>query len=64
MKDGILEAMPSLLLVVFVLQLVIHLVNTVGAGIVNNLVCFDKPFYRVSFQSLDNLYLHRPVLVC
>ncbi|MCJ1380516.1 GET complex subunit get1 [Xylographa soralifera] len=30
--------MPSLLLVVFILQLVIHLVNTVGAGAISNLL--------------------------
>ncbi|MCJ1416844.1 GET complex subunit get1 [Xylographa parallela] len=30
--------MPSLLLVVFVLQVVIHLVNTVGAGAISNLL--------------------------
>ncbi|MCJ1246084.1 GET complex subunit get1 [Trapelia coarctata] len=30
--------MPSLLLVVFILQLVIHLINTVGAGAINNLL--------------------------
>lgn len=30
--------MPSILLVVFLLQLVIHLVNTVGVSTINNLV--------------------------
>ena len=30
--------MPSLLLVVFVLQVVIHLVNTVGAPVINEFV--------------------------
>ncbi|MCJ1433634.1 GET complex subunit get1 [Xylographa pallens] len=30
--------MPSLLLVVFILQVVIHLVNTVGAGAISNLL--------------------------
>ena len=34
--------MPSLLLVVFVLQLVIHFINTVGAGAINNLVRFAR----------------------
>ena len=32
--------MPSLLVVVFQLQLLIHLINTVGAPAVNNLVSF------------------------
>ena len=32
--------MPSLLVVVFVLQLVIHLINTVGAAAIDNLVSF------------------------
>ena len=36
--------MPSLLLVVFVLQLVIHLINTVGAGAINNLVCLNTVY--------------------
>jgi len=31
-------AMPSLLLVVFVLQFVLHIINTVGANTVNELV--------------------------
>ena len=32
--------MPSLLVVVFLLQFVIHLINTVGASAINNLVYF------------------------
>ena len=39
--------MPSLLLVVFVLQLVIHLINTVGAGAINNLVGFERVYGRL-----------------
>lgn len=31
--------MASLLLVVFILTLVIHLINTVGAATINDLVC-------------------------
>ncbi len=34
----LLEIMPSLLLVVFVLQVVIHLANTVGAPVINEFV--------------------------
>lgn len=37
--------MPSLLLIVFLLQLSIHLVNTIGAPVINELV-------RTSFTSL------------
>lgn len=35
-------AMPSLLLVVFILQFVLHLVNTVGASTVDELVCTSR----------------------
>lgn len=38
--------MPSLLLVVFVLQLLIHLVNTVGAPVINE---FVRPSLRSCF---------------
>jgi hypothetical protein len=38
--------MPSLLLIVFLLQLSIHLVNTIGAPVINELV-------RTSFTSLS-----------
>lgn len=34
-----LAIMPSLLLVVFILQFILHLVNTVGASTVDELVC-------------------------
>lgn len=37
--------MPSLLLVVFVLQLALHLINTVGASTVDELVRFLCPHY-------------------
>jgi hypothetical protein len=37
-KAILMPAMPSLLLLVFFLQLAIHLVNTVGASAVNSLV--------------------------
>lgn len=37
--------MPSLLLVVFLLQLAIHLVNTFGAAFVNELVRLDLILY-------------------
>jgi hypothetical protein len=30
--------MPSILLTVFILQLIIHIVNTIGASTINNLV--------------------------
>lgn len=34
-------AMPSLLLVVFTLQLLLHIINTVGANTINELVRLD-----------------------
>jgi hypothetical protein len=34
-----LASMPSLLLVVFILQLALHLINTVGASTIDELVC-------------------------
>ena len=45
-----LLVMPSILLVVFFLQLAIHLVNTLGAQAINDLVCppasaFIGPFH-------------------
>ncbi len=44
--------MPSLLIVVFVLQLAIHLVNTIGASTVNSIVSdFARPWI-----SLADLY--------
>jgi len=39
--------MPSLLMTVFVLQLAIHLINTLGAAAINNLVCR----FRTSLKS-------------
>jgi hypothetical protein len=35
--------MPSLLLVVFVLQFLLHIINTVGASTVNELVRLPAP---------------------
>lgn len=44
--------MPSLLLIVFLLQLFIHLVNTVGAPVINELVCSSfLPTYSSIFYS-------------
>lgn len=39
-----LVAMPSLLLVVFLLQLVLHLINTVGASTIDELVCTSSVY--------------------
>jgi hypothetical protein len=35
--------MPSILLTVFILQLVIHIINTIGVSTINNLVTPPKP---------------------
>ena len=50
LDSNYLLVMPSILLVVFVLQLAIHLANTVGAQAINDLVCppasaFIGPFH-------------------
>jgi hypothetical protein len=47
--------MPSLLLVVFLLQLFIHLVNTVGAPVITEFVC---PSSRACVYDLLNSCLH------
>ena len=46
--------MPSLLLVVFVLQVIIHLVNTVGAPVINEFVSdlSGPPDCWLAFQQL------------
>lgn len=48
--------MPSLLLVVFILQLVLHLINTVGASTVDELVC-NPTFAIIMPQYADVLQL-------
>lgn len=45
--------MPSLLLVVFVLQIVIHLVNTVGAPVVNEFVSGPPGCWLGSLSATD-----------
>ena len=60
--------MPSLLLVVFVLQLFIHLVNTVGAPVINEFVWTLFSYHQGSFvpppltslSQLWNLYNRLP----
>ena len=48
--------MPSLLLVVFFLQLLIHLINTIGAPAINDLVKTPSPMIR---PPLTSLFLNR-----
>ena len=45
--------MPSLLLVVFVLQVVIHLVNTVGAPVINEFVSGPPGCWLGSLSATD-----------
>jgi hypothetical protein len=50
-------AMPSLLLVVFILQFLLHIVNTVGANTVNELVSPATVRYDVWIDSILTLVL-------
>lgn len=51
--------MPSLLLVVFILQLALHIINTVGVNTINELVCFlsglEKRHLLMVYAAMDSL---------
>ena len=47
--------MPSLLLVVFVLQVALYLINTVGAAAINDFVRLHNPLPNIDLPLSENL---------